>query len=558
MFKINLFTIACLGTLALQSVQAQSLPNASDVLRNIEQNKIDPNLQPKRTLKKPTPPATTDQGFARLKEIKVHSPLLQQELINFWASEINKPVPAQKLSEFKAFAWELFQSKGYLAYINTSAQATPEGSVLSVFITLPNIGKISVNTLDGHESEQLAAEVARRFQEVYKPGMTVDVQGIDNQLVAAAYDLPVDLDVSMRQVNRTEVDVVINLRKVEATPGVVLGGLAQVNNYGLGQFGRNQLLGTVRIAGFTPSSELTLTTQQSNSVGYYRADYEAPIQGSLMRWRVYASQVQSQANSVKGWTDETGLGLTRLLHTDRIGRWLSGAEISRRETRNWASSALTADRIDQQLRLKLRAESAKGWVDSFNNEVILSAGSMDLDRLASDKFDDSLNVAGNYQKLEMNGGLSNILDAKGVYTGTFRWRTQIASKNLDSYNRISLGGLNGIRAYTTLDGVGDQGAQISLEVSRQIYANVWAGLFYDCGTVKNNHNPISNPENQGAYFLQGAGFQFGGSAYETNWNMSLARSFGQTPDQTPNSGVWTAVNTRVGSTRVNLSITRPF
>lgn len=556
MFRINFITVACLTALSVQSAHAQNLPNAADVLRNIEQNRIDPNQQPKRTVKKPTPPATTDQGFARLKEIKVQSPLLQKELLNFWVSEINKPVPAQKLNEFKAFAWELFQSKGYLAYINTSAQPTSKGSVLSVSVTFPTIAKISVIALDGHESEQLATEVARRFQEVYKPGMSIDVQGIDNQLIAAAYDLPVDLDVSMRQVNRTEVDVVINLRKVEATPGAILGGLVQVNNYGLGQFGRNQLLGTVRIAGFTPSAELTLTSQQSSSVGYYRADYEAPIQGSLMRWRVYASQVQSQANSVKGWTEETGAGLTRLLHTDRNGRWLSGVEMSRRETKNWASDALTAGRIDQQMRLKLRAESSKGWVDNFNNEVVLSAGSMDLDRLSSDKSDDAagLNVAGNYQKLEMNGGLSNALGSQGVYTGTIRWRTQVASKNLDSYNRISLGGLNGIRAYTTLDGVGDQGAQISLEVSRQLHANAWAGLFYDFGTVKNNHNPITGAKDQDAYFLQGAGLQIGGSAYETNWNLSLARSFGQTPG----AGVWTSANTKVGSARINASITRPF
>jgi hemolysin activation/secretion protein len=235
---------------------------------------------------------------------------------------------------------------------------------------------------------------------------------------------------------------------------------------------------------------------------------------------------------------------------------VAGTEISRRETRNWASDALTAGRIDQQMRLKLRTESSKGWVDNFNNEVVLSAGSMDLDRLASDKSDDAtgLNVAGNYQKIEMNGGLSNTLDAQALYTGTVRWRTQVASKNLDSYNRISLGGLNGIRAYTTLDGVGDQGAQISLEVSRQLHANTWAGLFYDFGTVKNNHNPITSATDQGAYFLQGAGLQIGGSAYKTNWNLSLARSFGETPG----AGVWTSANTKVGSTRVNASITRPF
>jgi hemolysin activation/secretion protein len=557
MLKTNLIAIACLSFLNLQTSYAQTAPSASDILRNIEQNKTDPQQQFKRPSKKSLAPATTDQGFARLKEIKVQSPLFQKELLNFWVAEINKPVPAQKLSEFKAYAWDLFQSKGYLAYITTSAQPTPEGSVLTITVSFPSIANISVVTVNGNDGQEFSDEVIRRFNAIYQRGNPVDIQGIENQLNAASYDLPVDLEVSLRQVNSTDVDVVINLRKINANFGTVLSGVLQVNNYGLGQFGQNQMLGSVRVAGFTPTSELALTTQSSTSVDYYRADYEAPIQGRLTRWRVYASQVQSKANSVKGWTDEAGIGLTRLLHTDRIGRWLSGTEISRRQTQNWASDALSANRIDQQARFKLRAESSKGWVDNFNNEIVLTMGQMNLDRLADDKSADALStsgahIAGTYKKIEMNGGLSNGIDADSMYIGAIRWRTQAASKNLDSYSRISLGGLNGIRAYTTLDGVGDQGAQVSLEVTRQLSAKVWMGPFYDFGVVKTNHAPMPSSTDTSAYLLQGAGFQFGGSAFETNWNLSIARSYGKTPES------WTTANTKVGSFRLNAAITRPF
>lgn len=385
MLKKNLISFVCLSVMSIHTAHAQNSPSAADVLRNVEQNKSDLQLQPKRTAKKTTAPATTDQGFARLKEIKVQSPLFQKELMNFWVAEINKPVPAQKLSEFKAFAWDLFQSKGYLAYITTSAQPTPEGSVLTINVTFPTIAKISVVPVEGSKGQEFAAEIARRFNAIYKVGSPVDVQGIENQLQAAAYDLPVDLEVGLRQVNKTEVDVVINLRKLDAQPGAILGGLIQANNYGLAQFGQNQVLGNIRVSGFTPTSELSLTTQQSTAVSYYRADYEAPIQNNLMRWRIYASQVQSKTDSIKGWTDEAGVGITRLLHTDRHGRWLSGVEVSRRQTQNWASDALTADRIDQQIRFKLRAESLKEWVDNFNNELIFTSGNVNLDRWQEDK-----------------------------------------------------------------------------------------------------------------------------------------------------------------------------
>jgi hemolysin activation/secretion protein len=559
MFKISFIASACLCALSLHSAYAQTSPNAADVLRNIEQNKLDINRTPKPATKKPVAPATTDQGFARLKEIQVNSPMFQNDLMAYWVSEINKPVPAQKLADFKAFAWELFQNKGYLAYITTSAQPTPEGSVLTVNVSMPTVGKVTVVTVDGNKGKEYADEVARRFSAIYTTGTPVDVQGFENQLTAAAYDLPVDLEVSLRQVNDKVVDVVINLRPVEAQPGTLLGGVLQGNNYGLEQFGRTQLLGSLRIAGVTPFSELTLTTQQSDGVGYYRADYEAPLVGTGMRWKVYGSEVQSKANTVKGWSNEAGAGLTKLLSTDRDGRWLAGVETSRRETQNTTAGLTTADRVDQQVRLKLRAESNKGWVDSFNNEFVLVSGRMNLDRWADDKTSDispstGLNVAGTYQKLEMNGGLSQALGNDGIYTGSVRWRAQAAGKNLDTYNKMSLGGVNGIRAYKSTDGVGDQGAQMSFDIIHQVVPDVYGGLFYDVGVVKNSHTPSSTATDTGAYLLQGVGWQVGGKINEFNWSLSVAHAFGKTPGP----GVWLSTNTQPGDVRGNFAITRSF
>ncbi len=555
MVRFSLIASACICALSLESAHAQTSPSAADVFRNIEQNKIDLHrVAPKPQAKQPTAPATTDQGFARLKEVQVQSPLFQQELMAYWTSEINKPVPAQKLSDFKAFAWELFQKNGYLAYITTSAQPTREGSVLSINVAFPTVGKVSVVTMDGDKGKEFADEVARRFNAIYKAGSPVDVQGFENQLNAAAYDLPVDLEVSMRQVNSTVVDVVIYLRPIAAQLGKVLGGVLQANNYGLQQFGRNQLLGSVRVGGFTPLSELTLTTQLSDGVGYYRTDYEAPMVGTGMRWKVYASEVKSNSATTNGLSHETGAGLTQLLSTDRVGRWLTGAEVSRRETKNWASGVMTADRVDQQLRMRLRAESSKGWVDNFNNEFVLTTGNINLDRFADDKADDAskLNVAGSYQKLEMNGGLSHALDKGGIYTGSIRWRAQATAKNLDTYNKISLGGVNGIRAYRSTDGVGDQGAQLSFDIIHQVVPDVWGGLFYDIGSVKNNHKPLGSETDPDAYVLQGAGMQVGGKIEQFNWTLSMAIAFGKKPTS------WTAANTQPGDSRVNFAVTRPF
>ena len=543
MYKLGMVAAAC--ALVVQVAYGQS---AADALRNIEQTKP-AATQPKPAPRKPAVAATTDQGFARLKEIKVNSPLFQADLLTYWASEINQPVSAQKLAEFKAFAWELFQNKGYLAYITTSAQPTPEGSVLTVNVSFPAVGKVSVVTVDGNKGKEFADEVGRRFAEVYKAGVPADVQGFENQLNAIAYDLPVDLEVSLRQVNDKTVDVVINLRPVETKPGSVVGGLVQLNNYGLSQFGREQLLANVRVAGLTPLSELSLTTQQSRGVAYYRADYEAPITGTGVRWKVFASDVHSYSGNVEGGSQEVGFGLTKLLSTSRTTRWYGGVEVAERETWSWLSSVESQDRVDKQLRFKLRSESSKGVVDSYTNEFIFTAGYLALD---GNLEDNTKRIAGGYQKLEMNGGLSHALDNSRLYTGSVRWRAQTAANNLDTYNQISLGGVNGIRALTTLDGVGDTGAQLSFDLTHQYTANLYSGVFYDMGVVKPLHTDIPGNGNNDAYMLHGAGVQFGGNVDKVNWALSIAKSFGQTPSS------WPATGTHIGDWRGNLAITYGF
>jgi hemolysin activation/secretion protein len=555
--KFSGIASAYIYLLAVQSANAQTPPTATDVLRNIEQStQALSRGRPKAATKKPIPVNDIEQDIQRLIEVRVQSPLLQKELMSYWLTEINKQVSAQKLSEFKAFAWELFQSKGYLAYITTHTRSEPNGSLLTVNVSLPKLNKVSVITLQGDQGKEYVDEVARRFNAIYKAGMAIDIQGIENQLNAVSYDLPVDLQVSMKQINATEVDLEIQLLPLHAQPGKLLGGIIQANNFGLSQFGRNQMLGNIKVAGFTPSSELTLTTQQSLSVSYYRWDYEAPFIDMHSRLHAFGGNVKSSTARTAGLSDEVGIGLTTLVYTDRNGRWLAGSDISRRETKNSSSDVATSDRVDQQARLKLRIESTNKWVENFSNEILYTIGRINVDRIESDKLDDAqgLRVAGEYQKIEITGKLSQTLDSNRIYTGSVHWKAQAASKNLDSYNRMSLGGISGIRAYSSIDGVGDQGLQMSFDIIHQIVPDVYGGLFYDVGVIKNNHSPLNNATDTHSYLLQGAGWQVGGKIHDFNWSLSTAHAFGKTPGP----GVWTSANTQPGDFRVNFAVTRPF
>jgi len=71
---------------------------------------------------------------------------------------------------------------------------------------------------------------------------------------------------------------------------------------------------------------------------------------------------------------------------------------------------------------------------------------------------------------------------------------QSASKNLDSSEKMSLGGAGGVRAYPTSEAIGDEGvlAQLELRYSAGSYAPY---VFVDGGSIKTNAKPAPGATN---------------------------------------------------------------
>lgn len=71
-----------------------------------------------------------------------------------------------------------------------------------------------------------------------------------------------------------------------------------------------------------------------------------------------------------------------------------------------------------------------------------------------------------------------------------RYANQQASKNLDSSEKFSVGGIYGVRAYPSGQGVGDRGWLSQVEL-RQKIGDVTGFVFYDQGAVAVNVNAWS-------------------------------------------------------------------
>ncbi len=518
----------CASALA-QTVDPAAGPAA--VLRNVEQTL--PAKPASTTVERtPAPASTGDFSVSKLVGVRVDSTFLADEIQAYWLPSLNKSVSANEVSRFKAWVWEQLQAEGYLAYVLTKEEKSADGSVLVVQVRAPLLGKVTVASLDqlpdDEGSKRYANEVARRFAKLYTAGSPVDVQGMTARLSAISYDLPVVLEAAMRQPDAEAIDVVINMRLVPAEPGKLISGLVQANNYGLSAYGREQLLTQLRINGETPMSEVTLTGQVSEGVRYFKGEATAPWIGKQSRGMGWFTLVESKSkggvDQVRGSTIDFGGGVHTLLLSNREGTVTSAVELGHRATDSTTSGATTADRTDNQLRLRLMTSMTPSWADNYSADLGLFLGRIGIE----DSLDtDPRNVKGHYQKLEFNGQARKTLSADKKWVGAVRWRSQAAWQNQDGYNQFSLGGVNGIRAYTSSDGVGDQGVQVSLDLTRQITDHLFVGVLYDTGRVKQNIKAVGNSK-PASYSLSGAGVQLGGDYGAWSWIGTAAKGLDKT------------------------------
>jgi hemolysin activation/secretion protein len=178
-----------------------------------------------------------------------------------------------------------------------------------------------------------------------------------------------------------------------------------------------------------------------------------------------------------------------------------------------------------------------GGISSFDlsfvmgNLVIQSPTALTIDN-ASARTNGSYNRVG--YSLNRLQRLSNSTLLAASFSGQF------AGKNLDSSEKFSLGGLNGVRAQPQGEASGDEGFKGTVELRQAFTPNVQGTLFYDFGSItKINKSPFgaaaSNSRN-----LSGVGIGLNASVDKISLRAALAwRTDGGLPTSLPASAVKT-------------------
>lgn len=489
----------------------------------------------------------------KLLTVRVLSPELKERILGYWKDSLGKAVSPEEISRFNAWLFETTRREGYLSYSQTKVVPQAGGSELEVTVVRPMIRAIRVVFSDKASQGKYGQLLLQRFEQDFKVGKPLDTLALDQRLDTLSYDLPLELLTSVRAAGPQAIDLVVSARELKSQPGQWQGGLVQLNNYGIKSYGRPQVLGSISYEGLTPKSSLNLSAQASEGIlAYGRAEYEAPFYGSEQRGRVWAAASNShtilggQAAS-NGHFKEIGVGTSNLTPGERDFVVKSEFDFAvRHSDSSLRSTGQSLSQVhDHQMRFRAAINNDRLTSNSRHVDFQLAIGHYSrLDGIRSVEM-------GPYARFDLNLRHRQHWDEDNRIHTLLRFKAQLNSARLDSPNQMTLGGVNGVRAYASVDGVGDRGALVSLELNRRLDNGVTVGGFYDGGVIQ-----LLNPqagEYARTYALQALGVQTLISHQNNTLNLSLAKGIRGYKGWTPSN-----IDTQPNNWRLNAALTHYF
>jgi hemolysin activation/secretion protein len=247
--------------------------------------------------------------------------------------------------------------------------------------------------------------------------------------------------------------------------------------------------------------------------------------------------------ATEGDASELGLGLNRILGARRDLVFKGDVALASRESesRLKATKAPLSKVSDHKLRLRWTADNARLSPYPVRAEVGVLRGYYP-------KEVNSAVHSGHYTRANFALKGQTPLNRSGSWRVAARVRGQWASRNLDAYNQFTLGGVNGVRAYTSADGVGDHGVLASLELTHDIAAALSVSAFYDGGQVQIQADPLASAT-LNRYSLQGAGLQLQGRYFQLHYTLTWAKGLKSYAAWQPSN-----IESSPGNSRTNVSV----
>lgn len=496
-------------------LHAQTAPDAGSILRQQPQPPAVAPPPPQRVLPAQPQVEPPDSGPRVLvKGFRIQGAVLigEAELVAQLQGSVGRELSLRQLEGAAAVLTAYYVQRGYVARVFVPPQDVKEG-IVTLQVVEGRRGGVRVTP----QGELIDAEQVARFIDYrLARGAALDLGPLGEALniLNEQPGLSVRATVAPGQ-GEAEIDVVVTASQTSRVQPFV-----NLNNHGLASTGETQLSGGVVLNNASGRLDaLTLMANASEGNNFGRVDYSVPWGGSGLRLGLNASHLRYDIV-------QSGLAALQASGTARTLGFMASYPLARREDFNLSLQGSLDEKelIDNTVagetgnrRVLVAGVSVNGHVvgasmlpgsvTSFG--VGVATGESDQ-RNAAARATDAITRRANGGLGKLHYNIAYLQPLPHDWRLNAGLRGQFANGNLDSSERFSLGGPAGVRAYPNGEAIGDEGWLLNLNVTRQLRETLSAGVFYDLGGIKLNHQTwngwnAGNPRLDNRYLLSAIG-----------------------------------------------------
>jgi hemolysin activation/secretion protein len=535
------------------SAHAQVRPDAGSTQRDLEQRPLE--------VPRATPPIRTEPARPALKadeaqrftvvalRVSGNTVFASEVLLTLVRDElIGRSVTLKELQQAAAKVTAYYRARGYMvarAYI--PAQRIAEtGAEVEIAVLEGVLGKLSVEN-----RSRLSDAAVARFTAPLQAGVLLALDTFERPILLLSDQAGVG---GVNPVLKAGEQAGGSDLTLELAPAPVASGRLELDNHGNRFTGANRLMGQINLAsafglGETLSARFTDSFSGLTSATLYGA---VPLGGN--GWKIGATYSDTRYRLGRDFAVLNASGEVRATSAFvsypwvRSQRWnlnaTLAADAKRFEDRIGSASTVTPKKTDAasftlggDVRDPLAADSVFVW------DVTTQGGRLSIDEpgaLAADAA--TAMTQGSYRKFNVSLLYQQALSRQWTLYASLT--AQSARKNLDSSEKFSLGGAQGVRAYPVGEAAGDEGRLATGELRYALPE--WLGaapsvvFFVDSGRVRINKNPFSAGANKRGLGAAGVGFTLiKGNDYAVRSYLAVkATGTAATADTDRSSRVW--------------------
>ena len=310
---------------------------------------------------------------------------------------------------------------------------------------------------------------------------------------------------------------------VDVAEGEYFTSSSSVDNYGSRYTGENRatLVGSINnFNGF--GDQLILSATKSNeSLKQKRIDYNFPIGFSGLRGETFLSELdfrigkELESTKTLGEAKNYGFNINYPIYRTVPLTFSISAGYQKKELYNEANKVATSDKEIENLNLNFTLENIDSLYGGGYTQIKpgFVFGDLDLSKVSSSLSSDRTGARTNGSFTKSTLQITRIQKLTEKMFLNFNGNIQKSNKNLDSSEKLILGGPSGVRAYPSGEGSGDEGYKYSLDFKRSfgnygLFQNMTGSIFYDYGEIDQNYDTTNLSVNQNNYSISGYGIGF--------------------------------------------------